>query len=397
MSGKKNRRSFGRKFHRMNYTELQQNLRNSYSFDMNFMPMKLEYVTLQSCTFNSAMQINVGNPQEENKAIFYGTEGVSDKNLNFTYPVFIPDSENAKDEAIVLLHGLNERSWNKYLSWGYTLAKNTGKSVILFPIAFHMNRSPESWASPRHMNPYVFDRQQLLPDTKNLTFANVALSERLTSQPQRFFLSGYQTANDLLQLVDSIQEGDHPWMNKGATIHFFGYSISVLLLQVLLIANPEGRFNHSKFLFFCGGSVVESMHGISKYILDSKAFYRLTDFYGEEIYSRANKPGFFNELLYRTSFGEAFNAMTTHKRLKKYKRNLFRKFRDQVLTISLNRDKIIPADEIEQTMRGSLIERWDFNYNYSHEIPFPYGKKRFEEIIDHTFDSLFYRISLFLA
>lgn len=391
------RLNFDENFIRMNYTELQQQLRSNYKPENKEFKQNLNGIDLHSCTFSSAMQIEIGNPESDAKAIFYSRDQLSEKNLHFTYPVFVPEGKGAENDVIILLHGLNERSWNKYLAWGYTLAKNTRKSVIMFPIAFHMNRSPEIWASPRLMSPYVSDRKRILPDTKDLSFANVALSERLTTQPQRFFLSGYQAGNDLLQLIDTIQSGSNPLFSKGTRINFFSYSVGVLLSQVLLVANPGKRFDNSRFVFFFGGSVVEGMQGISKYILDSQAFAKLIHFYREEERVDSKRSEFFNELMHQTLLGETFNALTTYKRLRKFKKNLFKKFKDRILTLTSDEDKIIPAYEINRTMKGSMIERVDFEYNFTHEVPFPEVNNHIRDVIDGTFDRIFQRVSLFLA
>ena len=63
------------------------------------------------------------------------------ENIRFTYPVIIPASGYG-NRAIILLHGLNERSWIKYYPWAERLARELKRPVILFPISFHMNRSP---------------------------------------------------------------------------------------------------------------------------------------------------------------------------------------------------------------------------------------------------------------
>ena len=71
------------------------------------------------------------------------------ENKSFSYTVFTPRGTKKIDKAILLLHGLNERNWDKYLTWAEYLALATGKAVILFPIAFHMNRTPGTWYNPR--------------------------------------------------------------------------------------------------------------------------------------------------------------------------------------------------------------------------------------------------------
>ena len=59
------------------------------------------------------------------------------ENKNFQYLVFAPRGIK-NNKAILLLHGLNERKWDKYYTWGHKLAKDTGKSVILIPFSFHL-------------------------------------------------------------------------------------------------------------------------------------------------------------------------------------------------------------------------------------------------------------------
>lgn len=70
------------------------------------------------------------------------------ENKSFSYAIFTPSGRKKNNEAIILLHGLNERTWEKYLTWAEYLTHTTGKPVILFPIAFHMNRTPGLWAIP---------------------------------------------------------------------------------------------------------------------------------------------------------------------------------------------------------------------------------------------------------
>ena len=74
------------------------------------------------------------------------------ENKSFIYPIFVPNNTTKSNEAILLMHGLNERNWNKYLTWAEFLCNSTGKMVILFPIAYHINRSPASWSNPHYLN-----------------------------------------------------------------------------------------------------------------------------------------------------------------------------------------------------------------------------------------------------
>ncbi|HBG53758.1 MAG TPA: hypothetical protein DDW70_06070, partial [Rikenellaceae bacterium] len=56
------------------------------------------------------------------------------ENQQFRYVVFAPAGALRFDRAIILLHGLNERSWQKYLTWAEDLVMTCGLPVVLFPI-----------------------------------------------------------------------------------------------------------------------------------------------------------------------------------------------------------------------------------------------------------------------
>ena len=150
-------------------------------------------ITINNLLFESA----VPSDEFSNK-----TDSQIDENRSFSYPVFIPRNCESK-KVILLLHGLNERSWIKYLAWAYYLAEYTGSYVILFPISFHINRSPSSWKDPRAMINFMKDRNVSLGEINMSSFANIALSNRLTEDPMRFFKSGYQTTSDIVKLLSS--------------------------------------------------------------------------------------------------------------------------------------------------------------------------------------------------
>ncbi|MFN8135918.1 MAG: DUF6051 family protein [Bacteroidales bacterium] len=176
------------------------------------------------------------------------------ENRFFRYPVFKPADTRKQRQAILLLHGLNERNWNKYLVWAHYLAIKTGRPVILFPIAFHMNRSPEAWSNPRVMSPVLLERRRRLGADPMSTFANVALSERLCEDPLRFYTSGQQSAADIVQLAGQLNRGEHPLFEKGTTIDIFAYSIGAFLSQILFLGNPSGLFTNARLFLFCGGA-----------------------------------------------------------------------------------------------------------------------------------------------
>ena len=62
------------------------------------------------------------------------TDNSIQENKHFEYLLVQREDEFRSQELIILFHGLNERSWIKYLPWAAELCKTTGKAVLLFPV-----------------------------------------------------------------------------------------------------------------------------------------------------------------------------------------------------------------------------------------------------------------------
>lgn len=279
-------------------------------------------------------------------------------NGDFRYYLLIPDGSAGRG-AIILLHGLNERSWSKYMQWGMRLASDTGRPVVLFPSAYHMNRSPRSWIDRHLMTPLVAARTSMLPDTQLSTFVNVALSTRMSSSPQRFLLSGYQTLKDVHSLIGTISEGSHPDLPGGGPVDIFAYSIGALAAQVMMLSKPSLLPAETRTLLFCGGSAFGMMNGTSKLIMDSRAFERLVTFYLEWPDSRTARDGdIFMKVLDGTPEGEAFFAMTSLNRLKERSGTPFRNTEGRLKAITFAGDKVIPAGAVTATLQGADTEVW---------------------------------------
>jgi hypothetical protein len=324
------------------------------------------------------------------------------ENKSFTYPVFAPSNSDS-DKVILLLHGLNERSWVKYLTWAYWLSRNTDSYIILFPISFHMNRSPATWKDPRAMISFMKDRNTSNGHIQMSSFANAALSNRLTEDPLRFFNSGYQTTSDITKLMLSVKNGDHPIIPRTGKINIFAYSIGAFLAEIILMGNPENLFTDSKLFIFCGGSVFSNMKGSSKLIMDSLAFnkvysYYLNDF-EKSISSRNSLSGFFNS----SQIGMAFRSMIDFSRLRFFRENIFKRIKGQIQTVTLKKDNVIPAPGVVKTLSkwntdfSKIVEVWDFPYPYTHENPFPVFDFPMSKQVDNSFERVFRQASAFLA
>lgn len=310
-------------------------------------------------------------------------------NGDFRYYLLIPDGSAGRG-AIILLHGLNERSWSKYMQWGMRLASDTGRPVVLFPSAYHMNRSPRSWIDRHLMNPLVTARTTMMPDTQLSTFVNVALSTRMSSSPQRFLLSGYQTLKDIGRLADTVREGSHPDLPEGGPVDVFAYSIGALAAQVMMLSKPSPLPEETRMLLFCGGSAFGLMNGTSKLIMDSRAFERLVTFYLNWPEDKNSSDGdLFMQVLNGTPEGEAFYAMTSVNRLRDVAGTPFRNSGGKLKAVTFAGDRVIPSDAVSSTMEGADIEIWTPGYQFTHENPFPVLAGDRSDVVDRTFDRLF--------
>src|ERR671922_2140220 len=68
------------------------------------------------------------------------------ENVAFALPLVLPRQGRPLRRVGVILHGLNESEYRKYFPWACTLA-SAGLPVVLFPIAFLVNRRPRRWMS----------------------------------------------------------------------------------------------------------------------------------------------------------------------------------------------------------------------------------------------------------
>jgi pimeloyl-ACP methyl ester carboxylesterase len=319
------------------------------------------------------------------------------ENRSFSYPVFKCSVSAKNSRAIILLHGLNERGWSKYLVWAYFLTLHTGRPVILFPIAFHMNRSPDDWGNPRVMSSLLAKRRKRLGEVPMSSFANVALSERLCEDPLRFFTSGQQSSADLVQLTQQLSRGTHPLFEKDTTVDIFAYSIGAFLAQILLLGNPGGIYSDTRLYLFCGGAFFDQMDGESKLIMDQQAFKRLRKYYINELGSEMERSDLIKNSMNQTEMGRSFLAMLSAGNLKSFRENAFRKMKNRIQAVALQNDKVIPAAGILEALNRFVnVDVMDFPYSYSHENPFPLTEGKGALLVNHSFEDVFSKAAAFL-
>lgn len=317
------------------------------------------------------------------------------ENTEFTYPVFYPEKAVKYSKAILMLHGLNERNWNKYLTWAEFLCSTTGKPVILFPIAFHINRSPINWSDPRFLKPLLDQRRIQTNNDRTVSFANLALSKRISENPFRFYNSGRQSLDDISILISKIKNGNHPLFNQNPNIDIFAYSIGAFLSQVAFMSDRKNLLSDSKLFMFCGGSIFSSMFGESRSIMDKQAFEKLYMFYKNEFSGDEEILDFKDEAL------ESFISMISPERNTDKRYNFFNKMGDKLKGISLFQDKVIPYTGVVQALgqksAAHSIQIIDFPYKYEHEQPFPVNNPNNSELVNRSFHYVFDQAAAFLA
>lgn len=300
------------------------------------------------------------------------------ENIKFRYHVIMPRGEAKAKEVVFMFHGFNEKHWSKYLPWAKYISDRTGKSIILFPIAFHMNRAPAAWSDKREMYNISLQRKQRHPDVINSSLSNVAISTRLHNKPQRFIWSGLQTYYDVIDLVESIKSGNHPVIESDASIDIVSYSIGSFLAEILMMTDKNNYFADSKFVSFCGGAVFNRLSPVSKYILDSEANVSLYSYVVEHLESHMKRDEVLRHYLSGIHpEGTNFRTMLDYKTLTKYREDRFREMADRIYAITLSEDTVVPAYEVINTLQGThrdipiKIDVLEYPYRYKHEDPFP--------------------------
>lgn len=316
-------------------------------------------------------------------------------NGKFLCPVLIPAETRTLERVILCLHGLNERDYLKYLPWASKFARRTKSAVILFPVAFHMNRAPSLWSDTRQMNRLSMERQSLFPDLKDSSFANAAISTRIQHCPERFFLSGCQTYYDLLNLSGKIRSGSIPFIDRNARIDLFGYSIGAMLSEVLYLTNKDGIFDDSKLAIFCGGTTIDKAHPQAKTIFDSKAyeaFFKLLikDFEASEKTHRCMGE-YFGQRLHES---DMFKSFFNENNLRTIRTEALKNRKEGIYAVALNKDRVMPPSGIIDTLCGKnneigiRVDVFDPDYKYTHEAPFPASESSKEEV-DVSFNRIF--------
>ncbi|MEC4117751.1 DUF6051 family protein [Myroides phaeus] len=292
--------------------------------------------------------------------------------------------------VIVMFHGLNEKKWDKYLPWAYELAKQTGKAIVLFPISFHMDRTPAEWSDRKLMFGIAQKRAEDWKTNSDTSYVNAAISTRMEDNPLRLFWSGLQTYYDFIQWVEEVKKGTYPTIDKNATIDLFGYSIGSFLSLIILMANPKGLLDSSKLLCYCGGMTIDRMAPISKYIMDARATIMMQKTFAQLLTtSFVSEPRLehYQDILQHPE-ESWFRTMLRYYHYQENREKRFKELEGRIKSINLMKDDIAPPVEALNTLQGAYrtinieVDVIDYPFNYSHMIPFPLTVKNADEVTE---------------
>ena len=324
-------------------------------------------------------------------------------NISFVYQVFSPVGAEKTDKIVLMFHGFNEKYWYKYLPWAKYIVDTTGKSVVLFPIAFHMNRAPQEWSHTRLMYEVSNRRKELFPDIIQSSLSNAAISTRLHTKPQRFIWSGLQTYHDIIQFMDEYKSGLHPFISPDAEVDVFAYSIGAFLGEILMMTNHENYFDKSKLVMFCGGPVFNRLSPVTKFILDSQANVALYSYIVEHLDSHLRKDEKLRHYLCERPEGISFRSMLNYGLMSDLREERLRDIGHRLLAVTLKQDTVVPPYEIANTLQGKYrdipvrIDIHDLPYPYKHEDPFPALEGKISDEIDAGFKRVFDPTGKFLS
>ena len=399
-----------------NYTALKE-LYTSSETDKEFDTIELHDVEFVSESFGilpgiEEYKCNNHNVTLEEELSFYSENGIKNnsvhikdifakRNRSFKYQIIKPKGADKVKRVVLLFHGFNERDWSKYLPWAKEISDGTESAVVLFPLAFHMQRAPKEWSNTREMFKLSEERKQTFPNIENSSLTNVAVSTRLHAMPHRALWSGLQTYNDVLQLMKNIKKDNNEHIDKDAHIDIFSFSVGGFLAQVLKMTNFNNYFKESKVFLFCSGATFNNQAPSSKFILDSETDAALYAYLVKDIDEIIeNDPVLRHYLKGDFLPGKIFYAMLDYNKEKDFRESMLKKYENQFYAISLTKDDIVSPHEIVNTLKGAngdidiRIDEMDFEYDYIHENPFPVmgvdSKK-----VDESFEMMFAKVLSF--
>lgn len=309
------------------------------------------------------------------------------ENNKFRFPLMRKCSASEElqkhDRVTIVLHGLNEGGFLKYLPWAYGIMLGIDAPVAIFPFTFTINRAARQWGNDRGTN-YLPSRRGI-PGNGNISEFNAIISERLDAHPERFFWGAIQSYWDLVDLVRQIRQpeqhlapdGSLPFIAQqiapNARIDFLGFSSGGYLALALLAVNHEGLFSNSRACLFATCAEMRSLGAGSPFTLDRVVQNTVRKFYVDYMATQPNdrirhwiSDPDHQEGVWLGSFGGLAPDRT--QRLER-----LREIAPQLLAIANSNDRVMPPGAMLDALQGKerdtgvMVKNLDLGI---HEHPF---------------------------
>ncbi len=274
-----------------------------------------------------------------------------DENIHFRYPLVREHGSGQPrtryDRAVLILHGLNERSFTKYIPWAYQLWEGLKVPVILFPLSFHITRVHPSWLHEQRGN---YTQRSRIPGNNNLHRFNAVISDRLGSHPERLFWGAIQSYWDIVHLASEIRAGRHPHFTPGARIDVLGFSAGGFVALALLLENSLGLFSQSRGVLFSTCAAMRDISLSSYLIVDQAAENALMNLYvkSREKFANTRLMHWFDHHPEGKWFRAFCGLMPERTRLNAR----LTEIAPRVMGIVNTNDQIVPAGAIFNTLQG---------------------------------------------
>lgn len=272
------------------------------------------------------------------------------ENVQFRFPLLrtIDASPAASArQLVILLHGLNERSYTKYVPWAYQVWRATGAAVALFPLSLHIGRVSPDWG--RDLTGHLRRRRQV-DRNENVHAFNCVISDRLDAHPERFFWGGTQSYGDVIDLVRQVRAGRVPHVHPDAQVDLMGYSAGGYLALALLLGDEDGLFRESRGVLFESGAALRATSMSSRFIIDHSCEVSLMRLYVRFTGRLANPR--LAHWLAEHDLGRWFRALCGDEAERPRLEARLRELSRRLLVVSNLRDEVIPAAAILNTLKG---------------------------------------------
>jgi hypothetical protein len=272
------------------------------------------------------------------------------QNVQFRYPLLCRSSRPPRrrhKRVTILLHGLNERTFAKYLPWAHELCLAGGAPVLLFPLAFHVNRVLPSWAGDQTS---ILERRRQIPDNQFAHRFNTVISDRLERCPQRFFWGAVQSYRDLADLTREIRSGRHPHFEADARVDFLGYSAGGYISFLLLLEDGEGLFTDSRAALFASCVPARNLNLASPLILDMAAETALMNMFVKRI--DIGPDARIRHWFEHHGEGRWFRTLSGVRMDRQKLETRLRQLAPRILGIANTNDDVMPLDAVLDTLQG---------------------------------------------